>query len=154
VVSFLLFERYALFKVSFEKIRYLFYVVLNHYLLRRMFGPKRNGVAGEWRKLYNGELHNFYSSPDIVSQIKSRRIRWVRQVERMVKGRNMYMVLVRKPKEKVHLKDQGVIGRMGLKWTLGRLAGGVEWIHLAQDRDRWWALVKRAMNLQFLVARN
>jgi hypothetical protein len=51
------------------------------------------------------------------------------------KGRNLYRVLVRKPKGKSHLKDQGVDGRMGSKWTLGKLAGGVEWTHLAQDRD-------------------
>jgi hypothetical protein len=54
-------------------------------------------------------------------------------------------------KEKNHLKDQGVDGTMGSKWILGRLAGGgghVEWIHLAQDRDRWWDLVKAVMNLR------
>jgi hypothetical protein len=57
-------------------------------------------------------------------------------------------------KEKVHLKDQGVDGRMGSKWTLERLAGGgggVEWIHLAQDRDRWRAVVNAVMNLRVLA---
>jgi hypothetical protein len=53
------------------------------------------------------------------------------------------------PKEKDHLKDQGVDRMMGSKWTFGRLTeGGVEWIHLAQDRDHWWALVSAVMNLR------
>jgi hypothetical protein len=51
------------------------------------------------------------------------------------------------------LKDQGVDGRMGSKWTLGRLAGGVEWIHLAQDRGRWRAVVNAVMNLRVLAPR-
>jgi hypothetical protein len=55
------------------------------------------------------------------------------------------------PKEKDNLKDQGVDGRMGSKWTLRRFFGGVEWIHLAQDRDRWRAVVNAVMNLQVLV---
>jgi hypothetical protein len=56
------------------------------------------------------------------------------------------------PKEKDYLKDQGVDGRMGSKWTLGRLVGGdVEWIQLAQDRDRWRAVVNAVMNLRVLA---
>jgi hypothetical protein len=59
------------------------------------------------------------------------------------------------PKEGDHLEDQGVAGRMGSKWTLGRLAGGgVEWIHLAQDRDRWRAVVNAVMNLRVLAPRS
>jgi hypothetical protein len=54
--------------------------------------------------------------------------------------------------ERDHLEDQGVDGRMGSKWTLGRLdAGGVEWIHLAQDSDRWRAVVNAVMNLRVLA---
>jgi hypothetical protein len=57
--------------------------------------------------------------------------------------------------ERDHLKDQGVDGRMGSKGTLGRLAGGcMEWIHLAQDRDCWQALVNVVMNLHVLVPRS
>jgi hypothetical protein len=66
-----------------------------------------------------------YSSPDIIRQIKSRRMRWAALVARMGKGRNVYKVLLRKPEGKDHLKDQGVDGRMGSKWTLRRLVGGV-----------------------------
>jgi hypothetical protein len=58
------------------------------------------------------------------------------------------------PKEKSHLEDEGVDGRMGSKWILGRFFWGVEWIHLAQDRDRWRAVVNAAMNLQVLAPRS
>jgi hypothetical protein len=72
----------------------------------------------------SGELHTLYSSPDIIRQIKSRRIKWAGHVARMGVGRNVYRVLVGKPGGKDHLKDQGVDGRMGSKWTLGTLVGG------------------------------
>jgi hypothetical protein len=63
-------------------------------LLRR---PKRDEVTGEWRKLHIGELHNLYPSPDIIRQIKSRRMRWAGHVARMGEGRKVYRVLVGKP---------------------------------------------------------
>jgi hypothetical protein len=50
--------------------------VFENRVLRRMFGPKRDEATGDWRKLHNEELHNFYSSPDIIRMIKSRRMRW------------------------------------------------------------------------------
>jgi hypothetical protein len=76
-------------------------------------------------------------------------------VARMGEGRNVHRVLMGKPEGKNHLEDQSVDGRMGSKWTLGRLVGGggVEWIHLAQDRDRWWAVVNAVMNLRVLAPR-
>jgi hypothetical protein len=98
--------------------------VFENRVLRRIFGPKRYEVMGEWRKLHNGKLHNLYSLPDIIRQIKSRRMRWVGHEARMGEGRNVYRVLVGKPRERDHLKEQGVDGRMGSKWTLGRLAWG------------------------------
>jgi hypothetical protein len=55
---------------------------------------------GEWRKLHSGELHNLYSSPDIIRQIKSRRMRWAGHVARMGGGRSFYRVLVGKPEGK------------------------------------------------------
>jgi hypothetical protein len=91
--------------------------------MRRIFGPKMDEVMGEWRKLHNGELHNLYSSPDIIRQVKSRRMRWAGHVAHMEEGRNVYRFLVGKPKGKNHLKDQGMDGRIGSKWTLGILAG-------------------------------
>jgi hypothetical protein len=98
--------------------------VFENRLLRGIFGPKRDEVTGEWRMWHNLELHNLHSSPDIIRRIKSRRMRWAGHVARMGERRNMYRVLVGKPKGKKHLEDQGVGGRMGSKWTLGRLVGG------------------------------
>jgi hypothetical protein len=69
-------------------------------VLRRIFGPKRDEVTGEWRKLHSGELRNLYSSPDIIRQIKSRRMRWAGHVARIGEGRNVYRVLVGKPEGK------------------------------------------------------
>jgi hypothetical protein len=101
--------------------------VFENRVLRRIFGPKRDEVMGEWRKMHNEELHNLYSSPDIIRQVKSRRMRWVGHVARMGEERNVYKVLVGKPKGKNHLEDQGVGGKMGSEWILGRLAWRV-WI--------------------------
>jgi hypothetical protein len=70
--------------------------VFENRVLRRIFGPKRDEVTGEERKLQNGELHKLYSSPDIIRQIKSRRMRWAGHVARMGEGRNVYRVLVGK----------------------------------------------------------
>jgi hypothetical protein len=66
----------------------------------RIFGPKRDEVAGEWRKLNNEELNDLYSSPTIVRVIKSRRMRWAGHVARMGEGRGVYRVLVGKPEGK------------------------------------------------------
>ena len=63
----------------------------------RIFGPKRDEVTGEWRKLHNEELNNLYSSSNIVRVIKSRRIRWAGHVARVGEGRGVYRVLVGKP---------------------------------------------------------
>jgi hypothetical protein len=87
-------------------------------VLRRIFG-----VTGEWRKLHNGELYDLYLSPDIIRQENE-----VGSACGMHgRGRNMYRILVGEPEGKNHLKDQGVGGRMGSKWTLGRLVGGGGW---------------------------
>jgi hypothetical protein len=63
-------------------------VFLNR-VLRRIFGPMSDEVTGEWGELHNGELHNLYSSPDIIRHIKSRRMRWAGHVARMGDGRNV-----------------------------------------------------------------
>jgi hypothetical protein len=69
-------------------------------VLRRIFGPKRDGMTGGWRKLYNEELHNLYTSSSIITIIKSRRIRWVGHVARMGEERNVFRLLVGKPEGK------------------------------------------------------
>jgi hypothetical protein len=74
--------------------------VFENRVLRRIFGPKRDEVTGEWRKLHNEELHMLYSSPNIIRQIKSRRTRWAGHVARMGEERNVYSVLMGKPEGK------------------------------------------------------
>jgi hypothetical protein len=126
--------------------------VFENRVLSRIFGPTRDEVTGEWRKLHNGELHNLYSSSDIIRQIKSKRMRWAGHVARMGEGRNVYRVLVGKPEGKRPLGRPRRRWEDGIKMDLGETGwGGVEWIHLAQDRDRWRALVNAVMNLRVLA---
>jgi hypothetical protein len=86
--------------------------VFENRVLRRIFGPKRGEVTGEWRKLHSEELLILYSSPDIIRQIKSRRMRWAGHVTRMGEQRNVYNVFMGKPEGKRPL-GRGVDGRMG-----------------------------------------
>jgi hypothetical protein len=74
--------------------------VFENRLLRRIFGPKRDEVTGDWRKLRNEEVHNLYSAPNIIRMIKSRRMRWAGHVARMGERRNVYGILVGKPEGK------------------------------------------------------
>jgi hypothetical protein len=129
--------------------------VFENRVLRRIFGPKRDEVTGEWRKLHNEELHILYSSQNIIRQIKSRRMKWAGHVARMGEEKNVYRVLMGKPEGKRPLgrprrRWEDVI-RMDLKdngW------GSVYWILLAQDRDRWRAVVNTVMNLRVLAPRS
>jgi hypothetical protein len=103
-------------------------------VLRRIFGPKRDDVTGGWRKMHDEELHNLYSSPSIIRIIKSRWIRWAGHVERMVRKRNAYRILVGKPEGKRPL------GRPRRRWVnnikIREIGwGGTDWIDLAQERD-------------------
>jgi hypothetical protein len=74
--------------------------VLENRILRRIFGPRRDDVTVEWRKLHNEKLNDLYSSPNIVRVVKSRRMRWAGHVERMGERRGLYRVLVRKTEGK------------------------------------------------------
>jgi hypothetical protein len=74
--------------------------VFENRVLRRIFGPKRDEVTGNWRKLHNEELHNLYSSPNIIRTTKSKRSRWTGYVARMGETRNAYRILVGKPEGK------------------------------------------------------
>jgi hypothetical protein len=112
-------------------------------VLRGIFGPKRDEVTGEWRKLHNEELHDLYSSPNIIRIIKSRRMRWAGHVARMGEKRNAYRLLVGKPEGK------RLLGRPRRRWVDNiRMDGDVDWIGLAQDRNRWRAVVNSVLNLR------
>ncbi|KAJ4431300.1 hypothetical protein ANN_19897 [Periplaneta americana] len=85
--------------------------VFENKVLRKIFGAKRDEATGEWRKLHNGELHALYSSPDIIRNIKSRRLRWAGHVSRMGESRNAYRVLVGRPEGKDLWGGQDVGGK-------------------------------------------
>jgi hypothetical protein len=89
------------------------------YVLRRTFGPKRDEVTGEWRKLHNEELNDPYSSLNIVRGTKSRRMRWARHVASMGKVRAVYGVWWGSLKDGEHLGDPGVDGRITLSGIWG-----------------------------------
>jgi hypothetical protein len=123
--------------------------VFENRVLRRIFGPKMDGMTGGWRKLHNEELHNLYSSPSIIRIIKSRRMKWAGHVARMGEKRNVYRLLVGKP------EGRRPLGRPRRRWIdnikMDLLEIGlsvVDWIGLVQDRYRWRALVNAVMNLR------
>jgi len=120
-------------------------------VLRRIFGPGRDEVTREWRRLHNEELNDLYSSPNIVRVIKSRIMRWAGHVARMGEERGLCRVLVGKPEGKRPL------GRPKHRWVYNiRMdlqevgCGYMDWIGLAQDRDSWRTLVSAVMNLRVL----
>jgi hypothetical protein len=128
--------------------------VFENRALRRIFGPKRDEVTGEWRKLHNEELHNLYSSPDIIRQIKSRRMRWAGHVARMGDERNVYRGLMGKSERKRPLGRPRCRWEDGIRMDLRNIGcGSVDWIQLAQDTDRWRTLVNTVMNLLVLAPR-
>ena len=118
-------------------------------MLRRIFGSKRDEVTGEWRKLHNEELNDLYCSLNIVRVIKLRRMRWAGHVTHMGERRGVYRVLVGKPEGKRPLGRPRHRWEDNIKMDLQKLGcGGMDWIELSQDRDRWQALVNAVMNLQ------
>jgi len=118
-------------------------------VLRRIFGPRRDEVTGEWRRLHNEELNDLYSSPNIVRVIKSRRIRWAGHVARMGEERGVYRVLVGKPEGKRPLERPRRRWVHNIRMDLQEVGCRyVDWIGLAQDRDRWRTLVSAVMNLR------
>ena len=125
--------------------------VFENMVLRRIFGPRREEVTGESRRLHNEELNDLYSSPNIVRAIKLRRMRWAGHVACMGEERRVYRFLVGKPEGKRPL------GRPRHRWVdnirmdLQEVGCGyMDWIGLAQDRDRWRTLVSAVMNLRVL----
>jgi hypothetical protein len=122
--------------------------VFENRVLRRIFGPKGDEVSGDRKKLHNEELHNLYSSPDIIRMIKSRRMRWTGHVARIGEKRNTSRILVGKQGGK------RPIGRPRRRWVNNikidlREIGwdGMDCIDLSHNREQWRALVKTVMNL-------
>jgi len=123
--------------------------VFENMVLRRIFGPGREEVTGEWRRLHNEELNDLYSSPNILRVIKSRRMRWAGHVARMGEERGVYRVLLGKP------EGRRPLGRPRRRWVNNiRMdlqevgCGYMDWIGRAQDRDRWRTLLSAVMNLR------
>jgi len=103
----------------------------------------------EWRKLHNEGLNDLHSSPNIVRMIKSRRMRWAGHVARLGERRGVYMVLVGKPEGTKPLGRPRRRWKDNIKKDLRDVGcGGMDWIEMAQDRDRWRALVNVVMNLR------
>jgi len=124
--------------------------VFDNMVLRRIFETTRDEVTGEWRRLQNEELNGLYSSPIAVRVIKSRRMRWAGHVAHMGEERVVYRVLVGKSEGRRQL------GRPRRRWVDNIrmdlqevVCGYMDWIGLAQDRDRWRTLVNAVMNIRF-----
>jgi hypothetical protein len=117
-------------------------------VFRRIFGPKRE-EDGSWRKLHNDELHNLYSSPNIVRVIKSRRMRWAGHVAFMGEGRGVYRALVGRPEGKRPLGRPRRRWKDNIRKDLREIGiDGTNWIRLAQDRVQMRAFVRTEMNFQ------
>jgi len=122
--------------------------VFENMVLRRIFGPRRDEVTGEWRRLHKEELNDLYSSPNIVRVIKSRIMRWAGHVARMVEERGCVVSWW-------GTGGKEPLGRPRRRWVdnirmdhqeVG--CGYMDWIGLAQYRDRWRTLVSAVMNLR------
>jgi len=132
--------------------------VFENRVLRLVFGPQRDEVTGEWRKLryeefrdlylYNEQLRVLYSLPNIVRVVKSRRMRLTGHVARVGEGRGVHRVLVGKPEGKRPLGRPRHRWEDNIKIGIREVGGGGDWMELAQDRDRWRALVNTVMNLR------
>ena len=128
-------------------IKLVFYTQIILNIIYLLFGPKKDKVTGEWRKLHNEELSDLYSLPNIVRVVKSRRMRWAGHVARMGEEREVHRVLVGKPEGKSPLERPRRRWEDNIKMDLQEVGGGCgDWMELAQDRDRWRALVSTVMN--------
>jgi hypothetical protein len=116
--------------------------VFENKVLWRIFGPKRDDVTGEWRRLHKKELYALYFSPNIIRVINSRRLRWAGHVARMGEGEGHIGLLWRNLSEGDHLEDPGIDGRIILKGIFEKFHGGG--LRLAG----WQALVYTVMKLQ------
>jgi hypothetical protein len=123
--------------------------VFENRVLRRIFGPRRDEVTREWRKLHNEELNDLYSLPNIVRVVKSRRMRWAGHVARMVEERGVNRVLVGKPEGKRPLGRPRRRWEDKIKMDVQAVGGGRgDWKELAQERDGWRTLASMIKNLR------
>jgi hypothetical protein len=123
--------------------------VFENRVLRRVFGPKRDEVTGEWRKLHNEELNDLYSLSNIVREVKSRRMRGAGHVARMAEERRVQRVLTGKREGKRPLGRPRRRKEDNTKMDVQEVGGGRgDWMELVQDRDRWRALVSTVKNLR------
>ena len=123
--------------------------VFENMVLRRIFGPRRDEVTAEWRRLHNEELNDLYSSPSTEQVVKSRRMGWAGHVARMGEERVVYRVLLGNPEGRRPLGRPRRRCVDNIRMVLQEVGCGyVDWIWLAQDRDRWQTLVIAVMNLR------
>jgi len=122
--------------------------VFENRVFRRVFGSKRDEVTGEWRKLHKEELRDLCSLPNIVRVVKSRRMRCAGHVARMGEGRGVHRVLVGISVRKTPMGRPRRRWEDNIKMDIQEVGGDGDWMELAQDRDRWRALVNTVMNLR------
>jgi hypothetical protein len=123
-------------------------MVFENSVFRRTIGPKRK-EDGSWRKLHNYELHSLYSSLNIFTVIKSRRMRLTGHVARMGKGKSVYRALGRRPESKRPLERPKRRWEDNIKMDLREIGiDGANWIRLGQDGFQWRAFVNAVMNLR------
>jgi hypothetical protein len=123
--------------------------VFENRVLRRISVAKRDEVTGEWRKLHNEQLNDLYCSSTVVRAIKSRRMRWADMQLGWGRGEACTVFSVGKPEGKRPPWRPRRRWGDNIKMDLQEVGcGGMEWIELAQDRDRWRVLVNAAMNLR------
>jgi hypothetical protein len=123
--------------------------VFENWVLRIIFGPKRDEVTGSWRKQHNEELHNLYSSPSIIRMIMSRRMRWGGHVARTGEKSIAYRILVGKPEGKRPLGRPRRTWVDHIKIDLGEIGwNDVDWVDVPLGREQWMAFVNMVMNFR------
>jgi hypothetical protein len=118
-------------------------------VLRRIFGPKREELAGVWKRLHNEELHNLYALLNIITAIKSRRLRWMGHIARMRQMRSPHIFWLEDLKEKSLLRRSKRKWKYNIRMDLREIGWEfVDWMHRSQVRGHWRALVNTEMNLR------